>query len=162
MLDNHYPRFLLTSHPQCHIMAVEYLFTNFMIRPLDANNNFPKSMSFQGIDSATANRAKTEDDGFALVTIMPINSFQLQCVDHCAVTGHLIIFIEGVSANLALWPPNIHVFKSNECLFSVDGYLGNLPLLGAMGITPQDTSFTKLFKISKHGLGDYHHIHVLQ
>ena len=119
-------------------------------------------MCLQCVDSATANCAETEDEYFTLVTIMAIYSFQLQCMDHRTVTSHLIILVESMSPDLPLWPPNKHVFKSNKRLFPVYGYLGDLALLDAVGIAPQNAAFTKLFKISKHGFGDNDRIHFLQ
>src|SRR5210317_1736254 len=162
MFNNHHPRFILGTHPQRHIMTVEYFFANFMIRPLNTNCNIPKSMSLKGVDSAAADCAKTEDDYFPLVAIMPVNPFQLQRMDHRTVTGHLIIFIKSMSPYLAIRPPNKHIFKRNKRLFSINGYLANLFLLSAMWITPKNTAFTNFLEISKHRLGDNHRVHALQ
>ncbi|BAN69207.1 hypothetical protein EBS_1306 [endosymbiont of unidentified scaly snail isolate Monju] len=133
----------LIACPNPDIVTIKYLFTYFVVGALNADCDISKTMRLEGVYRPTADGTETENDRFALVAVMPIDTFELQGMYYCAIASHFVVLIERVAANLTVRSPNKHFLKGNERQLTIECSLGDIPLLYTMHIAPKCSSFAK-------------------
>jgi hypothetical protein len=74
-------------------------------------------------------------------------------VEHRAVAGKLIVLVEHVQVEGAVVVPVVHRLKGDQGQLVVDGDLGELLVLHAVGPAPQDLPEAQLGDVAEHRLG---------
>ena len=148
MLDDQHTRFSCIAFTDTDIFTVQNLFTNFMVRALNANGNISETMCFECIDCPATDSAETENNGLTLIAVMAIDAPQVQCMQNSAVPCHFVVFIECVPSDLTGGAPNKHILKRDQGQFAVDRGLSDGALLGAVGIAPKYAALFDLLQIA--------------
>ena len=156
VLHDHLTCITLGARPNADVVAIEHLLPHLVIGALDADRDVPEPACLECVDGPPAHCTEADDDGLALVSVVPVDALQLQCMQHRAIAGQFVVLVERVPADVSIGPPDEHLLERDESLLALDRHLGQSPLLNTVRPAPEDATFTESLEVLQPRLGKDH------
>ena len=111
------------------------------------------AVGVEGGHRSAGGRPEADDDCAQPATVVTGAAGELQCLQHRAVAGELVVLVEHVEPDVAVAGPVVHGLEGDQGQPPVDGELGELGILDAVGPAPQDAALASSRRSACCGFG---------
>ena len=120
------------------------------------------AMGVEGGHRPAGRGTEADHDRGQALAVVAGDARDLHRLDHRAVARELVVLVEDVEADRAVAGPVVHRLEGDQRELLVDGHLGELRVLHAVGPAPQDLPGTEGGDVGVLRLGQQHHVRLGQ